>query len=144
MNSSTTIRNHQSKFYFTGLMGKLFLILLLTTVAACSKKSGGEKDREAPAIVVTTPVDNQVFTGGQSMAITGSVTDNKYISQIHIEISNFQTGQEYLHVHIHPDAASFNFNQAYTVASGIEYRIRVIAEDASSNSSVKSINVVTN
>lgn len=125
-------------------MTKNLIIFLLLTGLACSKKGAAEKDYDAPVIVISTPTDNQVFTAGQQMQISGSVTDNKYISQIHIEISNHQTGEEYLHVHIHPASSAFNFNQSFTVNGGIQYRVRVIADDPSSNSSVSSVTVSGN
>ncbi|MBL7742686.1 MAG: DUF4625 domain-containing protein [Chitinophagaceae bacterium] len=121
--------------------------LLLYTVLffiSCSKGSSGEKDREAPVVVLHTPVNNQVFTGGQNIMIAGTVTDNKYIKEIHIEITNLATAAEYLHVHIHPAASSFSFNQAFAIQAGISYKIRVIADDASSNSAVSSAEIICN
>ncbi len=118
----------------------VFIVLFF----ACSKGSGGDKDYEAPVVTLNTPANNQVFTGGQSIMITGSVTDNKYIKEIHIEITNLVTAAEYLHVHIHPDASSFNFNQAFTIQAGTTYKIRVIVDDASTNSAVKSAEIACN
>lgn len=115
----------------------LFIVLFF----ACSKESGQEKDYEAPVIILNSPTNNQVFTGGQTILITGSVTDNKYIKEIHIEITNLSNAIEYLHIHIHPDTNSFTFNQAFTLQSGIVYKIRVVADDASTNSTAKSIEI---
>jgi hypothetical protein len=120
------------------------LSLLLLFFFACSKPSEEDKDREAPAVTLNTPTNNQVFTGGQNIMITGEVTDNKYIREIHIEITNLTTAQEYLHVHIHPATKSFVYNQAFTIQAGINYKIRVIADDPSSNSSIKSAEISCN
>ena len=86
-------------------------------------------------ITLNTPTNNQVYTSGQNIMITGQVTDNKFINQIHVVITNLGSGLEYLHVHIHPNSSSFNFSQSYTAQAGISYKIEVIADDASTNSS---------
>lgn len=118
--------------------------ILIVFAIACSKGSGKEKDYEAPVIMLTAPADNQVFSGGQSIMITGTVTDNKYIEEIHIEITNLANAIEYLHVHIHPGTNTFTINQAFTIQAGIAYKIRVIADDASTNSTVKSVDISCN
>lgn len=123
---------------------KKHLLFYTILFFSCSKGSSEEKDHEAPVVTLQTPVNNQVFTGGQNIMIAGTVTDNKYIKEIHIEITNLVTAAEYLHVHIHPAASSFNFNQAFTIQTGISYKIRVIADDASSNSAVSSAEIVCN
>ncbi|MBL7739865.1 MAG: hypothetical protein JNK14_11630 [Chitinophagaceae bacterium] len=125
-------------------MKKYVSPFVLLFFIACAKGSSGEKDREAPVVSLNTPVHNEIFTGGQNIMITGTVTDNKYIEEIHIEITNLVTAAEYLHVHIHPAARSFNFSQALTIQPGISYKIRVIADDASSNSAVKSADITCN
>ena len=122
----------------------IFYLFLLFLSGACSKGSGKEKDSVNPVITLNTPTDNQVFTGGQNIVISGNVTDNKYIEEIHIEITNLVTAQEYLHVHIHPNAGTFNFNQTFAAQAGISYRIRVIADDAATNSIAKIISVSCN
>lgn len=129
---------------YTGTMRVYSWLILFALIMACSKRSSEDKDREAPTLSVTTPTDNQVYSAGQTINITGSASDNKYIEQIHIVITNLVTGTEYLHVHIHPNGSAFNFAQAYTAQAGISYKIQVIVDDASSNSTAKSVNVTCN
>jgi hypothetical protein len=123
---------------------KTFLPYLLLLFVACSKGGSKDKDYDAPAITLNTPLNNQVYTAGQTIMIAGSASDNKFINQIHIVISNLATGTEYQHVHIHPGSSSFNFNQPYTAQAGIAYKIDVIVDDASTNSSAKSVEVSCN
>jgi len=125
-------------------MKKSILPYLLLLLAACSKGSGKDKDYDAPVLTLNTPVNNQVYASGQNIMISGSALDNKFINQIHIVITNQATGAEYLHVHIHPNTNSFNFTQSYTPQAGIAYKIEVIADDASTNSSAKSVQVSCN
>jgi hypothetical protein len=118
--------------------------ILLLFIVACSKGSGGDSDKESPVLVLNTPVNNQVFNGTQSISISGTATDNKYIKEIHIEITNLVTAEQYLHIHIHPDANTYTFNQSYNIEAGIAYKIRVIVDDASSNSTAKSVEITCN
>jgi Bacterial Ig domain len=125
-------------------MKRSFVLYLLFILAACSKGSGKDKDYDPPVLTLNTPTNNQVYTAGQNIMISGSASDNKYINQIHVVITNLATGTEYLHVHIHPNSSSFNFNQAYAAQAGITYKIDVIVDDASSNSTAKSVQVSCN
>jgi hypothetical protein len=126
------------------VMKRIILPYFLLLLAACSKSAGKGKDYEAPAITLTTPVNSQMYTSGQAIMISGMASDNKYINQIHIVISNLATGTEYLHVHIHPNSSLFSFNQPYTAQAGITYKIDVIVDDASTNSTAKSVEVSCN
>ncbi len=114
-------------------MKYFFYFFILSVVFSCTKTSG-EKDTIAPTVSITTPTHNQVVPGGQKIYVSGMAADNRYVKQIHIEITNKLTGEELLHIHIHPGSASAAFNEAFTPASGIIYRIRVIVDDASANS----------
>jgi len=71
-------------------------------------------------------------------------TGNKHFEEIHIEITNPVTTEEYLNMHIQPTSNSFSFNQPYTARAGISYKIRVIADKASGNSTAKSVEVSCN
>ncbi|HKC35410.1 MAG TPA: DUF4625 domain-containing protein [Chitinophagaceae bacterium] len=125
-------------------MKRSFAPYVLLFLLACSKDPVNDKDYTAPVLTLNTPTNNQVFTAGQSIMVSGQVTDNKFISQIHIVITNLGSGFEYQHVHIMPNASSFTFNQSYTAQAGIFYKIEVIADDGSANSSAKSVQVFTN
>jgi hypothetical protein len=139
------IKKRANNYYIEPVSIKnIALLITLLTTLSCSKNSDKQKDQDAPVIQVTTPLNGHIFTAGQTMQITGSVTDNKYIKEIHVEITDLITAQEYLHVHIHPASAAFNFNQGFLVEAGKQYKIRVIADDPSSNSSIKSVEVSAN
>jgi hypothetical protein len=125
-------------------MKRFFLPYLLVFLVACSKGSSNDKDYDAPVLTLNTPLNNQVYTAGQNIMIAGQASDNKFINQIHIVISNLATGAEYLHIHIHPGSSAFNFNQPYTAQAGISYKIDVIVDDASTNSTAKSVEVSCN
>jgi len=125
-------------------MKRSFILYLLLFFAACSKNPGTDKDYDAPVLTLSTPTNNQVYTSGQNIMITGQVTDNKFIKEIHIVITNLGSGAEYLHVHIHPNTNSFNYSQSYTAQAGVFYKIEVLADDPSANSTAKSVQVFCN
>ena len=123
-------------------MRKMLLLYPVLLFISCSKKP--DKDTDAPLLTLNTPANNQVYPSGQNIVVAGSASDNRFINQIHVVITNPTTGAEYLHVHIHPNSSSFNFNQPYTPQPGVSYKIEVIVDDASSNSTSKSVQVICN
>jgi Bacterial Ig domain len=109
--------------------------LMLLTVSACSKKNDQPADLVKPVITINTPFNGQVFTAGQSIPIAGTITDNQYIAEVHIHVSNNLTGTLLMDVHLYPASASTTFNQSITASAGIEYKIQVIAKDKNVNES---------
>lgn len=120
----------------------LFLYaILLFLCLGCTKSNPADRDTEVPVITITSPLDNQSFVDGQTVTIAGSVTDNKVIAEIHILVSDLTTGQIYVHVHLYPNAGFSNYTQNFTVASGINYKVEIIALDRTLNQAVKSVQV---
>lgn len=123
-------------------MKQLLLLLFgFVMLASCSKKKS--EDKEAPVVTLTSPANNQSFPAGE-IHIKGNITDNEYISQVHIEITNFNTGAEYTHVHIHPTSRSYAFDQTFTLQAGISYKIRVVADDPAANTSSSQVQISCN
>jgi hypothetical protein len=119
-------------------------LILSVLLFACSKRTSEDKDYDQPVITLNSPVNSQAFTPGQTINVTGSVSDNKYIKVIHVVITNFNTGTEYLHVHIEPSSKSASFNQSLVALAGINYLVEVIAEDPSANIASKKAEVSCN
>lgn len=111
---------------------------------SCSKNSDDEKDNVLPVITISTPGAGQNFTAGQPIQITGTITDNNYIAEVHIHVSNINTGALLMDVHLYPAAASANFNQSITAATGVSYKIQVIAKDKAVNEARSSVEVSCN
>ena len=121
-------------------------ILLITAIvlAYCSKKKESERDKVFPVITINTPVNGQSFTAGQSIPISGTITDNEYIAEVHIHVSNNNTGALLMDVHIYPGTNSTNFNELITASTGINYKIQVIAKDRAVNESRSVVEVSCN
>jgi hypothetical protein len=119
-------------------------LIVFVSLAGCSKSSSTDKDTESPVITMISPLNNQSFTNGQTVTIAGSITDNKYIAEVHIVVSDLTTGATYVHVHLYPASGSANFNQDFTANTGINYKIQIIAVDRSLNQAVSSVQISCN
>lgn len=118
------------------------VILFLWPGFGCSKP--GEKDTIKPAIIINSPTEGQAFTAGQPIRIAGGVTDNQFIAEIHIHVTNLNTGSLMMDIHDFPNAASAGFDQSFTAGAGINYRIQVLAKDKSANEAISTVNVSCN
>ena len=103
-------------------------------------------DYTVPVLVVNTPTDNQVFTNGSSINVTGNISDNS-LFQGSITIQNNTTGaivkDQYYEIHYIP---SYNFSLSYvaTVMASTDYTVTVRFEDHGHNVASKSIIVTVN
>jgi hypothetical protein len=117
-----------------------FLLLLFI---ACSK-SNDEKDNELPVVTISAPFNNQVFVAGSTVRITGSVSDNKIISEVHVHISNNTTGTLLTDIHRSPAASTYTLNESFQTQAGIQYKIQVIAKDNSANENRATVEISCN
>jgi hypothetical protein len=123
---------------------KQVLIILFGCILFFSCSKTPEVDREAPVVTFSSPADNGLFPAGETVQVQGMVTDNQYIKMVHIEIRNFVTDAEYLHVHIVPTSKAYAFNQPFILEAGISYKIKVTAEDPAANILVQQVKITTN
>jgi len=114
-------------------MNRTVIILLLIFMVACSKDPATANDTTAPVITLNSPSANQVFTPGQPINISGSISDNNYIAEVHIHVSNTNTGALLMDVHLYPAGSTATFNQSLTAVAGVNYKIQVIAKDKAVN-----------
>jgi len=119
-------------------------IVTVSIMSGCSKGTAAEKDTIPPVINLASPVSGQNFPTGQLIQITGSITDDKYIAEVHIHVTNTNTGSLLMDVHLYPGSSSTSFNQSITAASGINYKIQVIAKDRAVNETISSVEVTCN
>lgn len=120
------------------------LIIAAVVLASCSKNKESERDKVFPAITINTPVNGQSFTAGQSIQISGAITDNEYIAEAHIHVSNNNSGALLMDVHISPGSNSTSFNESITASAGINYKIQVIAKDRAVNESRAVVDAICN
>jgi hypothetical protein len=116
----------------------------LFLVVACSKDNKTVDDDFLPMIVLSSPSNGQVFTGGATVNITASITDNIKLAEVHVHISDHATGQLLVDIHRYPNAAAYALNESFQAQSGINYTIRVIAIDRSGNTEMQTVQVTVN
>ena len=118
---------------------------LIFVLLACSKdKDDTVNDNEPPVIFINSPDNNQVFNAGTRVIITGSVTDNKQVDELHIHVSDVFTGALLIDIHRAPETSSYSLNESFQAQSGIDYKIQVIAKDNSNNENRASVEISTN
>jgi hypothetical protein len=124
---------------------RIYLALLIfISLISCSKNNGSAKDTQAPVITISSPTNNQVFTSGATVAITGNMNDNVRISEVHVHVTNNNTGVLLMDIHRNPAAASYSLNESFIAQTGIQYKIQVIAKDNSANEGLSSVTISTN
>lgn len=120
------------------------LLLFFSFFSACSDKIAATKDNELPVVIINSPANNQVFANGQLINISGSIADNVYIAEVHIHVSNINTGALIMDVHQYPGSNNTTFNQPLTAVSGVNYKIQVIAKDRAVNEGRSTVDVSCN
>ena len=126
-------------------MKNYLVVLLVLVLLGCSKdEDNTEQDNELPVIVINSPDNNQVFNAGARVIITGSVTDNKQVDELHIHVSDVFTGALLIDIHRAPETSSYSLNESFQAQSGIDYKIQVIAKDNSNNENRASVEISTN
>jgi len=119
------------------------VLLVMTLLIACSKNST-VKDHELPVITVTSPNNNQVFGAGESVNITGTLSDNQKLTEVHVHISNNSTGTLLIDIHRYPSTPTYNLNESFQTQAGINYKIQVVAKDNSANENRATIQITSN
>ena len=112
-----------------------FIVLFIT---ACTKK-----DEVAPVITIQSPVENQVFSAGQTITIKATVTDNESLHMVHV-IAIDNTGGHWVHSEDHVDGKSFEIVKTFVTNAGKNYTISIDATDHDENTATKQINVSSN
>ena len=118
---------------------KIFCFVLIVFLTGC-----GKNDDIAPEISITSPTNNQVFSGGQTVNIKANVTDNEGIHMVHVSVTDNSTGGHLVHTEDHPDEKAFNVNQTFVGVAGRTYTINIDATDHNENIAKKEVNVSAN
>lgn len=85
-----------------------------------------------------------MFSAGQTVNITGTLSDNQQLAEVHVHISNNNTGALLMDIHRYPLSAIYLLNESFLVQGGIEYKIQVIAKDNTANENRATVVVSAN
>lgn len=142
----------------------VYIVAWLTVIVmfeSCSKSgtdtgtddgSGGPhvivtNDVTPPVISILTPADNQVFTSGNTINITGRLTDDLGLYRGTIKVINDANGTIVMNqpYEIHGlKLYDFNINYTTSVAVVSDYTITVAFEDHGLNMTTRSVKVKVN
>jgi hypothetical protein len=125
--------------------GTLAAVGLLVFIAACKHES--LRDKTLPVIVINTPAANQYFIVGDSITISGTITDINELEETGIHIISSHDQNEFLHLHyglIHSNTWNFSVKQRVTHTQTTAYEIEVEGIDAEGNTSHKTVEVDIN
>lgn len=120
------------------------LLVLFFSLTRCSKSGSSEKDNTAPTIALTSPTAGQIFNSGQTISISGNITDNAKLVEVHIHITNKTTGKLLVDIHRYPGASNYALDETYIAEVGIQYNIRILAKDNSGNEGNATVDVSSN
>jgi hypothetical protein len=132
--------------------------VIMVAISACSKggtstDNGGNphvetpNDTIPPQITIFTPNDNQVFSTGNVINISGKVTDDYGLYRGTIRIVNDANGAALLTqpYEIHGILLyNFNINQTASVGVATDYTVTVSFEDHGYNTATKSVKIKVN
>lgn len=111
--------------------------------SACNKEKAVNDDT-APLVTISSPANGGIFTAGNNVVISASITDANKIPEVHVHISNLNTGTLLVDVHRNPNTTSYLLNETFQVQAGVEYKIQVIAKDNSANEGRASVEISAN
>ena len=120
------------------------IIFICLLYFSCNKKSTGSNDNTSPVIAITSPVDNQVYSAGDLIPIRATITDEQFIAEIHVHVSNNSTGALLMDVHRYPNGSSMALDEFIIAAAATEYKIQVIARDRGVNEAISTVFVSCN
>lgn len=141
------------------LISTISFFIITAAVISCSKGSAGgddgnggghnvnPSDTTAPVLTISTPVTDQVFSGGSTISITGRITDDLGLYRGTIMVINdanavVEKEQAY---EIH-GLLAYNFAIGYipSVSTQTNYTVTVSFEDHGYNSTTKSVKIKVN
>lgn len=121
----------------------LSALVIAFLLSACGKPAA-EKDKVFPVVSISSPAAGQVFTPGQLIPINATITDETYIAEVHVHVSNTNNGELLMDVHEYPAGKTGNISQTITAVAGVNYKIQVIAKDRAVNESRQTVEVACN
>jgi hypothetical protein len=120
-------------------MRTLISLFILFLIGINCSKDPNEQDLTKPVIAITNPTSGQVYNAGDMILISGTITDNKFIAEAHIHITNTNTGALLMDIHLFPNGPTTDFNQSIVASAGFNYKIQVIAKDRAVNETINTV-----
>ena len=120
-------------------MLKVFSVVSFLLLCGCKKS-----DTLAPVITVSAPGNDQVFTGGQTVLVKATITDDQSVHMVHVTVLDNLTDGHVVHFEQHTDSRSYEVNQSFQAIEGRSYTIDIEAADHADNTATKKLTVSAN
>jgi len=121
----------------------VWAIISLICLTCCSKKPDAG-DKTPPVITITSPLNNQHFSAGQTISTFATAADDTKVTELHIHVIDKTTGALLRDIHSYPDEASGTVQDSFMADAGIIYFIQVIAKDPAQNLATAKVEVSSN
>ena len=95
-------------------------------------------------ITITSPLNNQHFSAGQTISTFATAADDTKVTELHIHVIDKTTGALLRDIHSYPDEASGTVQDSFMADAGIIYFIQVIAKDPAQNLATAKVEVSSN
>lgn len=143
------------------MKGYRFLLVLIIVFVGGSCSKGGDAngsaddsphvvtptDNVVPVLDIYTPTPNQVFSNGNSINVTGKISDDLGLYNGSIRITNDANGelvkQQLYEIH---GVLSYNFNITHTASITVvsDYTVTITFQDHGLNSVTKTVKIKVN
>jgi hypothetical protein len=154
--TEATKRFRPAASFLTRLITVLVMIVLLTSCSRSGGVDGGgsggphvinDQDTVAPVVTIATPATSQVFTSGNTISMTGTITDETGLYRGSVKLIDDATGDEVKQqlYEIHGFLA-YNFTVTHTavVTAPVNYTVVVSFEDHGLNATTRSVKIKVN
>jgi len=111
-------------------MKNLIFISLGCSIISLSSCTG---DKTNPEITITYPASNSTVIIGDTMHITGNVTDNNELEEVDVHVVNLTTKDTVRHDHHSMSGKSFGIVTDYITTDPGNYSVYIEAGDAAGN-----------
>lgn len=125
-------------------MKPILAILTILTLLSCSHD---DDTIGRPVITVNTPTDNQHFVKGETIHITGKVTDAYPLTEVGVHMTLPNSTNEFFHNHFSANnQQEFIIDASYTIVESIttNFILHIEAEDRSGGKTEKEISLRIN
>ena len=127
-------------------MKKWFLILLVVSFCSCSY----DKTllvKSASVILVNTPTGNQHFVMGDTIRITGIVTQTFPITEVAVHMTDISNNSEFYHNHfLTNNKLVYDFSSVFAIKDNkpAAFKVEIEAVDIDGNDSSKDLIITIN
>jgi Domain of unknown function (DUF4625) len=126
-------------------MKKLFLFAsVLLMMFSCKRET---VTKALPVIVINTPVNNQHFSNGDTIHITGTVTHTVELTEVAVHMTDMSNNSEFFHNHFSAGNKTFYaFDSKYMLPDDKKttYKVEVEADDKDGNTTTKELTITIN